>query len=379
MKPKRIFANVLRVVAVVILFIAMLPLVLNSEKLMKDPHFAAWMGFLLAIGAATAIFALASLISREAIAPPEVTASLQRMQQQLMELDVKLKELDLMNDRAHRAPQPQPQHKDYSQQFQQIAHALEEVRQVSLLPDADRRERLKVHREQRKAIMLKELYGLVPAHDWPRAERLLITLETEYPNDSEVAKGRSYLDHSRKLFQDETMIRSSREIEELVAAASFERALEKVNLLVQGFPTSPEAHTLAARVQKEFDTHQETTVQRMFEEIKHDSERRMWKRALMHAEHLLGRFPTHRYAEAVRMQLATLQENAEIQERQEMEVRIQELIHDRQFDEAIELAEDVVRRYPLSPQAESLEKLLPKIRELAREGLVPTPGTPGEG
>src|SRR5262245_16883693 len=212
MKPKRIFANVLRVVAVVILFIAMLPLVLNSETLMKDPHFAAWMGFLLAIGAATAIFALAALVSREAVAPPEVTASLQRMQQQLMELDVKLKELDLMTDRAHRAPQPQPQQKDYSQQFQQLTHALEEVRQVSLPPDADRRERLKVHREQRKAIMLKELYGLVPAHEWPRAERLLITLETEYPNDSEVAKGRSYLDHSRKLFQDETMIRSSREI-----------------------------------------------------------------------------------------------------------------------------------------------------------------------
>jgi hypothetical protein len=198
---------------------------------------------------------------------------------------------------------------------------------------------------------------------------LLITLETEYPNDSDVSKGRSYLDHSRKLFQDETMIRESREIEDLVSATSFERALEKANLLVQGFPTNPDAHTLQARVCKEFETHQETNVQRMFEEIKHDSERRMWKRALMHAEHLLGRFPTHRLAEAVRMQMSTLQENAEIQERQEMEVRIQELMRDRQFGEAIELAEDVVRRYPLSPQAESLEKLLPKIRELAREAV----------
>src|SRR5262245_23889505 len=180
MKPKRIFANVLRVVAVVIIFIAVVPLVINSETLMKDPHFAAWMGFLLAIGAATAILALAALVSREAVAPPEVTASLQRMQQQLMELDVKLKELDLMSDRAARAPHPQPhQQKDYSQQLQQLAHTIEEVRQISLLPDSDRQQRLKVHREQRKAIMLKELYGLVPAHDWPRSERLLITLETE--------------------------------------------------------------------------------------------------------------------------------------------------------------------------------------------------------
>jgi hypothetical protein len=92
----------------------------------------------------------------------------------------------------------------------------------------------------------------------------------------------------------------------------------------------------------------------------------------LHAEHLLEKFPTHRLADRIQMQLSTLQENAEIQERQELEVRIQELIHDHQFDEAIELAEDVVRRFPLSPQAESLEKLLPRIRELAREGVQPS-------
>jgi hypothetical protein len=378
MKPKRVFAIVLRVVALVILLIATAPLVLNPEALMKDPRFGAWTGFLLAIGAATALLALAVLVAREATAPPEVSAALARLHQQVMDLDVKLKELSLMTDRAARHPPAAVPQKDYSEQFKQLAEAIDEVRQTSLLPDAERRERLKVHREKRKAILLKDLYGLVPAHDWPRAERLLITLETEYPNDNEVAKGRSYLDHSRKLFEDETMVRASREIEELVAAASFERAMEQVRLLVQGFPTSPDAHTLAARVQKEFETYQETTVQRMFEEIRHDSERRMWKRALMHAEHLLERFPTHRLAEAIRMQHATLRENAEIQERQEMEVRIQELIHDGQFDEAIELAEDVVRRYPLSPQAESLEKLLPRIRERAREGLVSAPGTPQE-
>jgi hypothetical protein len=36
---------------------------------------------------------------------------------------------------------------------------------------------------------------------------------------------------------------------------------------------------------------------------------------------------------------------------------------------AIALAEDLIRRYPLSPQAESLETLLPRIRELASKGV----------
>jgi hypothetical protein len=370
MKPKRVFAVVLQVVALLILLIAAVPLVVNANVLMKDPRFGAWTAFVLAVAASAALLALAALVAREAAAPPEVSSALSRLQQQVIDLDVKLRELSLMTDRAARAPRVvDAPHKDHTQELKQLADAIEEVRQTSLLPDADRRDRLKVHREQRKTILLKDLYGLVPAHDWPRAERLLITLETEYPNDSDVAKGRSYLDHSRKLFEDETMVRSSREIEELVAAGSFERALEKVKLLVQGFPTSPEAHTLLARVEKEHEMYHETTVQRMFEEIKHDSERRMWKRALMHAEHLLERFPAHRLADTIRVQLATLQENAEIQERQQMEVRIQELMHDGQFEEAIELAEDVVRRFPMSPQAETLEELLPKIRELAREGV----------
>ena len=46
-----------------------------------------------------------------------------------------------------------------------------------------------------------------------------------------------------------------------------------------------------------------------------------------------------------------------------------QLIRDGQFEQAIVLAEDVIRRYPMSPQADSLETLLPRIRELAREGV----------
>ena len=107
----------------------------------------------------------------------------------------------------------------------------------------------------------------------------------------------------------------------------------------------------------------------MFDELRHDIDRRMWRRAFMHAQHLLERFPTHARAEAVRRQLKTLQDNAEIEERQEIEVRIQELIKAQRFEEAIALGEDLIRRYPLSPQAESLDTLLPRLRDLADHGI----------
>jgi hypothetical protein len=56
-------------------------------------------------------------------------------------------------------------------------------------------------------------------------------------------------------------------------------------------------------------------------------------------------------------------------------------VRSQRFDEAIVLGEDVMRRYPLSPQADSLEMLLPRLRELANGGvrefapLAPEPDT----
>ena len=86
---------------------------------------------------------------------------------------------------------------------------------------------------------------------------------------------------------------------------------------------------------------------------------------MTNAVKLLECAPGHRRSAAIRPQLKTIRENAEIEERQEQERRIQEMIRTKQIPEAIDLAEDLLRRFPASPQADSLHKLLPKMRELA--------------
>ena len=47
----------------------------------------------------------------------------------------------------------------------------------------------------------------------------------------------------------------------------------------------------------------------------------------------------------------------------------------KRFGEAIKLAENLLERFPRSPQAESLGQLLPKMRELAIQQDL-SPGTP---
>jgi outer membrane protein assembly factor BamD (BamD/ComL family) len=358
----RAFALFLRILATLILLIALALVALPPQLLSHDSHLAAWTGLLLAIGAFAALLALAALIRRDAQAPESVTNSLNRLQQQAMELNSKISDLQLMYERLSR--QSQPEHKDYTPALQKLELAMSEIREIALLPDSDRKHRVTTHRKEVKTTKVNDLFGLVAAKDWPTAERLVVGLEIEYPSDPEVARGRSYLEHSRKLFETETMEKSVREINELMAGADWENAVLAARKLVAGFPTSGDARTLLDHVQHEHELHCHTTAQRLFDEIKQEVDQRMWRSALSGAKRLIERYPDHRYAEQVRAQLKTLGENAEIEERQELEVRIQEMIRGGQYTEAIDLAEDVIQRYPNSPQADSLDELLPRIRHL---------------
>lgn len=368
LKPNRISAVLLKIAGVVVLLAGGALVALPAASAV-DPRLLAWMGLILAAAACVAMWAIGSLLEREAQAPPEVRTALARVEHQVLDIQVKLKELSLTADRAARTTTSTSSAptRDYTGQLDQLAAAIADIRELSLLPDAERRQRSHLDRQNRKLQLVNELFSMIGSREWARAERLLITLQTDFPNDDEVIKGRNYLEHSRNLVEEETIRSVKREVEELMAGAHWDRAWEKVRELVEGFPASPEARALHNRIQREHDTYSDTSAQRMFEGIRHDIDQRNWRQAFSRAQALSEQFPTHRVTHHLKAQIRTLQENAEIQERQELEVRIQELVHAGEFDEAIELAEDLIRRYPLSPQADSLEVLLPRIRELARE------------
>jgi outer membrane protein assembly factor BamD (BamD/ComL family) len=93
-----------------------------------------------------------------------------------------------------------------------------------------------------------------------------------------------------------------------------------------------------------------------------------WRAALEGVQNYLQRFPDHPRAVKIRQQLRVIQKNAEIEERHEQEERIRALINSRQFAEAADLSEDLLQRFPDSPQATYLSELLPKLRARAGAG-----------
>jgi outer membrane protein assembly factor BamD (BamD/ComL family) len=155
------------------------------------------------------------------------------------------------------------------------------------------------------------------------------------------------------------------QLQDLMASSKFDEALLAVNEFARRHPDNTVAPQLVQHIVREADVFVDRTTSGLFEEIRTCVERRQWRRALEVSQQLLEKFPQHSRSGKIRLQLRAIQHNAEMEERQVQEVRIQDLIKARRLAEAIDLSEDLIRRFPQSSQANTLTELLPRVRERA--------------
>jgi len=251
---------------------------------------------------------------------------------------------------------------------QRVLAVLEEVREVTLMNDEQRQLRLRQLQDNRKTATTDQVYNHFREGQWAKAEQMLASLEQQFPGDGMVVRTRAELVRLRTAAEGETWERARDRVTDLISVGSWDKAMSAAAEFVENFPAHTEGRHLLTRVRREHDIARDTKFQRMYEEVQADVDRRSWREALEGAQKLLELYPNHARANKIRQQLKTIAQNAEIEERQEHEIRIQQLVRGRRFAEAVELAEDVMKRYPGSPQAQSLDQMLPKLRDLAEHG-----------
>jgi hypothetical protein len=310
---------------------------------------------------------------------PGASAPADELRRQVFELAMKMEDLSLAMSRltqgreaspvsagqplaAVEAPGAKP---DVVAALQRL---FEELRDLSLLPDEERQKRWREMQQQRKVIAMQSVTVFAANRQWNEAQKAIVDIEREWPGDPALAGIRSELQSAHAKAEAEAIANAQGEIESEMSLSRWDQALALARKLAVEFPNSESAGELLNRVEREKGIYTETTVGRLHEEIRHCVERRIWRRALLHSKRLLETFPEHPKSEMIRRQIHTIQENAEIEERQEQESRIGELIRARRFGEAVQLSQELLKRFPLSPQAEAIGKLLPRIQELAAEG-----------
>jgi hypothetical protein len=310
-------------------------------------------------------------------ATPDLARPLQLLQAQIDELGTRLRMMfALIEERLKEQPlsinAPSEQAIDPAK-IDRMTEVLHEIRELSLLSDEARRELLSSTLQDRKMQGARDVLELAAKQEWNKALRLLVSLEAQFPSDNQVIISRREFDRMHSSAEAESVTTTRDRVDQMLAAGEYDEAVMAATKLVENFPANVQAQALHARAARDREVAGDMGAQRMLDEVRVQVENHSWRDALTKANLMLEKYPDNPRTDRLRRQLAAIQENAEIEERQALEVQIHELIRNRQLREAIALGESLLRKYPSSPQADSLETMLPRLKQLLAEENVEAP------
>ncbi|HKQ50186.1 MAG TPA: tetratricopeptide repeat protein [Phycisphaerae bacterium] len=276
--------------------------------------------------------------------------------------DETIVELTSESDVAARIPPPP---------WQEIVRLLEDIRDNSLLTEAERQEKRQQTAEQELDQAERGVSAHLAAGDYARARQLAEAVHAKYPADPRADRIAEQLESSREQHEAEDVGSVAKQVDDLISISAWQRARHLAQQLQQRHPDSADARNLLIRIEREHGIFQEEQRRRMSAEIQRFVSRRRWEEALAAARTFVERFPGCPDSEAILLQIPTLENNADIERRQQLEAEIMDLVRHGRYIEAAELARRVIERFPDSPQAEALRLQLRRLEELANNPTAP--------
>ena len=250
--------------------------------------------------------------------------------------------------------------------FERLERLLADIRDNVLLTDEERRARRAQLIELEKRERVAQIEQAITAGQYYRARQLLGELQRRLGADETSRELADRIELAAERAEAEDVAVATRQCEDLMSLTSWDQAIKVATDLVERHPQSQAARQLAARVQREKQVHQQEHRNRLFVEVQQHTSNRAWQKALDAARQLVQAYPDSAEAASLRPQLETLQTNAEIEHRRELEAEYKRLCEARQFGDALALAREVVARYPQSPQARVMREQIPVLEKQAR-------------
>lgn len=251
------------------------------------------------------------------------------------------------------------------QVFQELVTLLREVRDISLLNNEERSKRLEMQARGTAKRLSEEVPALLREHNWIEAQRRVQEARERFPTLSDWDALERQIEQVRSQVEARDVESATRQINDLAALGAWERAYEVVLELMERHPNSPKTNELAKRVSQERERSEAENRARLMAQAQEAVHARDWNGAMTLASQLIERFPRSPEAHALRIQLPTLRENAEIQTRKYMESEIRKRIEEHRYRDAMRMAEELIERYPDSPQAQFLREQYDKLSEKA--------------
>lgn len=265
----------------------------------------------------------------------------------------------------HAASREAATEKAGSATMDELVVLLREVRDISLLNDGQRAKRLEAQGRAAVGVLQREVPVLLREHNWIEARHRVQEARERFPTFAVWDEFERQIEQMRAQVEAHDFENAERQVRDLSALSAWDRVGEVVRELLQRHPESPRALELAQRVRAQrgkAETEQRTKLMMSAQEA---TNARDWRTAIAHANQLIQRFPKTPEAQALQLQLPTLRVNAEIQTRQNMESQYASYVKARRFTDAARVARDVIDQYPDSPQADVMRQQLPRLEARA--------------
>lgn len=247
------------------------------------------------------------------------------------------------------------------------ADLLHEINENTLLDQEGRARKYELLARTQREEAFRQVERHIRDRNWAQARAVLEGLEHKYPGNHDVRQHLTRLDGLRKAAFDEDYARVKKRIDDLIAISAWDKAAIQAEALLEQHPDSERAKELVIHVSQQRQKFRDEQLKRISADIQKNVTRKHWNEALQAARQLLERYPDSVEAEAVENQIPTLEKNAEIERRQQLEEQIRDLVQRRNFIQAVELARHVIETYPDSPQASALAQQMARFEDLARQ------------
>lgn len=247
----------------------------------------------------------------------------------------------------------------------ELAVLLREVRDISLLDGDQRRLRLEMQGRAALEVLQRDVPALLREHNWIEARHRVQDARARFPMVRELTALEQQIEQMRSQVENADLEHGEQQINDLIQLGAWDRVTEVVTELLKRHPDSQRGIELSQKIRVQKNSAEAEQRAKTMAQAQEASNKRDWKTALALANIIVQRYPKSPEAQAVRMQLPTLRENAEIQTRKQLEAQYSDSVQAHRYGDALRLAKEIIDQYPNSPQAEALRAQLPKLRDAA--------------
>jgi outer membrane protein assembly factor BamD (BamD/ComL family) len=255
--------------------------------------------------------------------------------------------------------------------LKEVVQLLQELRDLSILPEDERRKKAEELADKELDKVQARIRFYIAEGDFAKAEEAATQVAERRPQDARALELAEIVEVSRRQHEIGEVAGITQEVHDLISMSAWSQARQKVQELQERFPDNSDARQLMIRIEREYRTSQDEQQRRLYAEVQRFVSRKRWEEAKAAAHAFVERFAGSDDAEAVRLQIPTLELNAEIEVRQRLETEIMELAKHGRYIDATALAKRVIAQYPDSPQADALRQQISRLEELATNPAAP--------